>query len=565
MVAPPSKGSPSGKDERLHPPDRLAALPLPEVLARAERYFQTEMWQESLSCLREAAHRGEDFPALRNATGICLYRLGQHREAQKALLSAIDQDPDGFRAQFYLGLTLQALGVHQEATDRLKQVTIRRPDHVEAFFFLGASLRALSRIPEAIAAYRQAIVLQPDFAAAWHNLALCRLATGNLDAAHTAFRQTIALTPTQADGYTGLGDLNFLQQAYGEAVEQYALALERDPQAIAARYGLGLAQHHDGDYAHGVRSLAKAVAAGCAATPPWGAARVRIETSSACNLRCRHCPTGVSYGTVERRTMSMDLFLTVVEQLSQVPNLAECVLYLGGEPLLNRHLEEMIRTLRAGTGVKRIFFNTNGMLLTEERCLKLADCGVDTIEISIDGRSAEENNAIRVGADYRQVAHNIRLLHRLAPKIQLAIANTIVKRPGDPGKAVPPTFLREEFADLPIETHYAMEWPGLDRTRSAMAQGTEELMPPQRFCDKPFTEMAIRANGDVVPCCYDLASENVMGNIEETPLSTIWHNHAYQRLRDLIVNNNEKRLPALCRKCIVYTGATPVCAGSSAG
>lgn len=41
------------------------------------------------------------------------------------------------------------------------------------------------------------------------------------------------------------------------------------------------------------------------------------------------------------------------------------------------------------------------------------------------------------------------------------------------------------------------------------------------FCDHLYSTLTIRANGDVVPCCYDLTSEFVIGNIRNESLETI--------------------------------------------
>ena len=63
---------------------------------------------------------------------------------------------------------------------------------------------------------------------------------------------------------------------------------------------------------------------------------IRIETASACNLRCQHCTTGVAYKSTDRRVMSIGTFDRVLDQVRALPTIRTAIMYLGGEPLLNR-------------------------------------------------------------------------------------------------------------------------------------------------------------------------------------------------------------------------------------
>ena len=48
--------------------------------------------------------------------------------------------------------------------------------------------------------------------------------------------------------------------------------------------------------------------------------------------------------------------------------------------------------------------------------------------------------------------------------------------------------------------------------------------------------ITIRSNGDVVPCCYDLTSKLVMGNIRENSLAQIWNGDiSIEELKELFI------------------------------
>ena len=60
--------------------------------------------------------------------------------------------------------------------------------------------------------------------------------------------------------------------------------------------------------------------------------------------------------------------------------------------------------------------------------------------------------------------------------------------------------------------------------------------------------MTIRSNGDVVPCCYDLTSKLIMGNIMNDDPEEIWKNKSYKDLRDSI---QKKKYKSICSNCAV--------------
>lgn len=56
----------------------------------------------------------------------------------------------------------------------------------------------------------------------------------------------------------------------------------------------------------------------------------------------------------------------------------------------------------------------------------------------------------------------------------------------------------------------------------------------RNYCDLVDHTMTIRWNGDVVACCYDLTSKEVLGNVNQADLENIWNNPKYLSLRHSI-------------------------------
>jgi radical SAM protein with 4Fe4S-binding SPASM domain len=68
----------------------------------------------------------------------------------------------------------------------------------------------------------------------------------------------------------------------------------------------------------------------------------------------------------------------------------------------------------------------------------------------------------------------------------------------------------------------------------------------QGFCAKPFAEMTIAFNGDVVLCCQDWMLEEKFGNTNENSLEEIWTNRLFAEKRELLRGGQRG---GLCKKC----------------
>ncbi|MCB0112909.1 MAG: SPASM domain-containing protein, partial [Caldilineaceae bacterium] len=241
-----------------------------------------------------------------------------------------------------------------------------------------------------------------------------------------------------------------------------------------------------------------------------------------------------------------------------------CVLYHGGEPLLNKHFADMARAIKA-LGIPFVKTVSNGMLLTQPIIEALVDSGLDAIEFSLDGVSPAQNNFIRRAGDYETVVAHIKALvaykqHTGSARPQISISSTqFLPAPPDIERykdldPAPPGYLREEFAEevaageIDFKTTWAMQWPHMEVETDVydLYEDTEDSY--QNQCDHVQSTMTVRWNGDVVGCCYDLTSQFVLGNIHEANLSEIWNNQKYRGLRRSI--ENQKYIP-LCANCNV--------------
>ena len=107
-----------------------------------------------------------------------------------------------------------------------------------------------------------------------------------------------------------------------------------------------------------------------------------LEVTNRCNATVRDVSADVE-DLEPPMDLSMELFRKIVDQ---VPNVKRVVLHGVGEPMLVKHLPDMIRYLKARN--VHVLFNTNGTLLAPKKQREIIDTGLDELRVSLDAAEA---------------------------------------------------------------------------------------------------------------------------------------------------------------------------------
>lgn len=118
------------------------------------------------------------------------------------------------------------------------------------------------------------------------------------------------------------------------------------------------------------------------------------ELTYACNLECVHCLS--SSGQRDPRELTTEQAKAVLDELRDLQ-----VFYInigGGEPMVRRDFFEILEhSIANGIGVK---FSTNGAFIDKKNAERLAALDYLDIQISLDGTTAEVNDAVRGAGSY---------------------------------------------------------------------------------------------------------------------------------------------------------------------
>lgn len=128
-----------------------------------------------------------------------------------------------------------------------------------------------------------------------------------------------------------------------------------------------------------------------------------VEVTTECNSKCRHCFARA--GLDKRSSLDLD---TVKSFIREGFGLGYRRLHItGGEPLLWPYFTELL-DMAFGMGYEIVFCNTNGTMLTKEKCAGLSAYG-DRLSFSISLQGREMlHDSIRGKGSFRQASSGIR-------------------------------------------------------------------------------------------------------------------------------------------------------------
>lgn len=284
-----------------------------------------------------------------------------------------------------------------------------------------------------------------------------------------------------------------------------------------------------------------------------------VDPSSACNFKCEFCPTGhldlVRGSHYKRRVLPLDLFAKFISDLADFDTPIR-VLRMNkiGEPLLNRHLPEMIRLAKQCGRIDKIDLATNAALFTRPLMQAVVDAGLDRLNISLEGITREQyRKHAKVDIDFEALVDSIKWLYAHRGSCEITI-----KAPED--------YLTDAEKDLFYSTFgdhcdriflekLSPIWPEFD-----MESRMENFKLPENVgqygqrideklvCTYIFYAMAINADGTVSACCPDWDQKLVVGDLRKNTLKEIWNSDAMHRLRILHLSGKRRDNP-VCRNC----------------
>ena len=284
---------------------------------------------------------------------------------------------------------------------------------------------------------------------------------------------------------------------------------------------------------------------------------IAIEPTTACNLGCPECPSGLKKFTRPTGNLKKERFHHLLDELDR--HLVNITFYFQGEPFINPHFLDLVKMAHE----RKIFTSTstNAHFISAEVAEKTVASGLDQMIISIDGTTQEVYEQYRKGGSLERVLEGSK---------QMVIAKQKLKSPT-------PKLIFQFLVVAPnehqIEDAKALaEQMGMDEIRFKSAQlydyeNGNPLMPQNedysRYrlgadgkwkiknkllnqCWKMWHSCVVTWDGKVVPCCFDKDAHHPMGSANEGFKAT-WRSAAYHQFRTQILSGRDQL--DICKNC----------------
>jgi radical SAM protein with 4Fe4S-binding SPASM domain len=283
-----------------------------------------------------------------------------------------------------------------------------------------------------------------------------------------------------------------------------------------------------------------------------------VEVTKRCNLRCPHCFTNSTGKAHPGRTA--EELRRLIDDLVDVG--ATHIAFSGGEPLLRKDLEEVMRHGRE-RGIKGFSLVTNGFLASPQRVKSLREAGLGGVQVSVDGVDAQDHCEVRrcsPVAFYRALGA-IRLFREAGMVVDVAtiISPTNVDRAPEmvllcealgvrslrycsfvpTGRAVDAGIARR-FACSPARLDSFLEFLRMVKREQKVSVGVlidHGIGPWQESgafrCDSGEAVCYISSEGDLYPCPGLIYDPFKVGNVFQTPIAELLASPALSRVRHI--------------------------------
>lgn len=267
-------------------------------------------------------------------------------------------------------------------------------------------------------------------------------------------------------------------------------------------------------------------------------AKVYIEISNICNLKCSFCP-----GTNRKpKKMNTDEFRTVLEKIRDYTDYI--YFHLLGEPLCHPQLEEFLKL--AESMQFKVIITTNGTLLNKNKEILLNSKSHYKTVISLHSFEANDNNIsfenyLKECFEYAKVSENKKVVvlrlwnnggeNSLNEKILYTLENYF-----------PKPWVNERNGTrigqkIYIQYGDKFDWPSLE----------SDNINEKVFCYGLRDQIGVLADGTVVPCCLDNNGEIPLGNIFKDDLENILSSQKAQNIYNGFSNRTAQE--ELCKRC----------------
>ncbi|UKN01135.1 SPASM domain-containing protein [Paracrocinitomix mangrovi] len=291
----------------------------------------------------------------------------------------------------------------------------------------------------------------------------------------------------------------------------------------------------------------------------WGSPiAVSIEPTTACNLKCPQCPSGLKQFTRPTGNLKPSVNQNILDGLGK--NLQYINYYFQGEPFINPLFLDLVK--EASNRNIYVLTSTNAHFISEKAAEKVVQSGMSEVIISIDGITQETYQNYRIEGKLDKVLEGTKNLvaarKKLKSKLPIITFQFLVSKQNEheieEAKALSNklgvdriNFKTIQIYDYESGNELIPENPDYSRYKKTK---TGEYILKNKYknsCWRMWSSCVFTWDGTVVPCCFDKDAKYNMGNISQKSFNKIWKADVYQQFRNQVWKDRTKI--DICKNC----------------
>lgn len=290
----------------------------------------------------------------------------------------------------------------------------------------------------------------------------------------------------------------------------------------------------------------------------WGMpVAVSVEPTTACNLGCPHCPSGINQFTRPTGKMIPEQFISLIREVA--PYSGYVTLYFQGEPYIHKAFTDMVET--ATDAGMYTATSTNAHFLTPLTAEATVKAGLKRMIISIDGITQESYARYRINGNLEKVLEGTKNIlaarKKLGKKHPVIIWQFIVFAHNEHEVPALKKLAAEYGVDkLAMKTAQiydyanADDWLPADLGNSRYEKVNGEVVLKNNLlnhCWRLWSNPVITWDGRLVPCCFDKDATHDLGNVLDNGTGKVWHGAEAAAFRQKLVGGRSEI--DICRNC----------------
>jgi radical SAM protein with 4Fe4S-binding SPASM domain len=285
---------------------------------------------------------------------------------------------------------------------------------------------------------------------------------------------------------------------------------------------------------------------------------ITIEPTTACNLGCPECPSGLKQFTRAEGNLKSEFYKKIIDEVQH--HAFYLNFYFQGEPYINPDFLKMVSYANA----KKIYTatSTNAHFLTKQKAEETVKSGLNRLTISIDGTTQETYESYRKGGSLAKVLEGtkniIEAKKALKSKTPYLIFQFLVVKPNEhqleDAKKLATDLGVDEIRFKTAQVYDYLHGNSLIPENEKYARYKKQTDGTYRLknkllneCWRMWSSCVITWDGKIVPCCFDKDAKHQLGDLQSSTVKQIWQNTDYVEFRTQLLNN--RSAIDICQNC----------------